>query len=671
MASSTPKCSLLTTTTTNFLSGHNFRLRLRFLFFGLSMLLTFTSEAFSSGNSRILETAGPRPVVLNSAAAAAPGASSSVLPLPPLPRFAEYPLCDLSDPHAMLGLSPVTSAATISTPPTAQAVWVAYYSRVIVAEHQPKELPLAKLYCASLAARKLLFQLDPVMYVQFEHVDWQAAQVQQRTAGEEAAARARLTQSVEAGDEVGVLLLHPDVSDVSIVKALMTLGWLEMKFYETSEPVWMEWLEDEKSERESWLEHMDNEIGKIDEQMERAANDRMREQVGDRMKAEEHREQRQQEENGASSLKEEQETIQKSAASAAPETFGYGAGGDGVGGDGVGGVGVGGGAPTRHALFRRLGIREQLSSSLGRLEFERENLEAARDEMEKVNKLWNERILEVMGKWERFVGGAFERVERNAVNEDGETWEEGVNWITKKYLPEPQANKDVCEGYLLEMVLDVNAVSRINGMAWKHQASTSRAFSALVNALVEDLLVQDKNNMKGGAEGGKVKAAEDSAKVRGGVDASFIMQAEFETDIDWLVNEMLQDVDGLDMDIEELVDELLEMNDQNLYDEIIESAAGVSPDLAETALSGMLERVNEVIADMVEGAATKTGVAIDDMGDLAELMMTGAVGEEGGESKQPAEDEAHEGSDHPTKSSATGAVLPEDHATTDFASVVM
>eukprot|EP00922_Rhytidocystis_sp_ex-Travisia-forbesii_P053161 GHVS01078839.1.p1 GENE.GHVS01078839.1~~GHVS01078839.1.p1 ORF type:complete len:619 (+),score=134.40 GHVS01078839.1:465-2321(+) len=618
-------------------------MRLILLVSAFSVFSCLASEAVShsGGLPRILQTGAQQ----NVESASAPTTIS--------PRFAAYPICDLAAPHLMLGLPSLSS----THPPSPQAVWVAYYSRVIVAEHQPREVPLVKLYCASLATRKLLFQLDPVKYWAFEHIE-QSEGVEQRTAAEEAQASAKLNESVEAGNEVGVLLLHPDIWDVNVVKALMTLGWQEMKFYETSMPVWVEWLEDEHAERESWMQKMDSEIEKIYEQMERMANEQMRAQIGDRMSADESRE-RQAEKQRASSVEKEAVKQRNTETHDASRAAAFGVG-----------------TKSRQTLFRRLGIREQLSSSLGRLEFQRQQMEGAREEMEKVNKLWNGRRNDVMQKWERFVGGAFERVERNnAKEEDGETWEEGLEWIAKKYQSDRDANKDACEGYMLEMVLDINAVNGITGRAWRHQAAKNKAFSELVNDYAED------DNGKTGGGGGEnvegvtisVKAEDSSASAN--LINSLFEEEDIEADIDWLVNEMLQDVNGLDMDVDEIVKELVEINEENLYNEIMEAAGG--PDLAEAALAGMLDGVDEIVANMLKSTETSTGVDIADVNELVEFMMTGAIGGEEETEAFEAEDSTWSTAESMEESQEDGATtkssamsLPEDRAK-DFSSVVM
>eukprot|EP00922_Rhytidocystis_sp_ex-Travisia-forbesii_P030020 GHVS01044023.1.p1 GENE.GHVS01044023.1~~GHVS01044023.1.p1 ORF type:complete len:591 (+),score=100.63 GHVS01044023.1:292-2064(+) len=501
-------------------------------------------------------------------------AASGKQRVPPSERLAAYPVCDLTEPpHSMLGLPPS---------PSAQAVWVAYYSRLIVAEQQPKEVTLVKLYCASLAARRVLFQLDPVKYFLFEQFLFEHVELSNmQTPEEQEIASSRLTQSVEAGNEVDVLLLHPDVFDDNIVKALMTLGWEEMKFYESAMPLWVEWVEDEQAELEGRMDHMHREIEKIDEKIEKTANQQMRAQIWERLRAE-------------ARQRQQSVQLQISSAPTVAKTDDTTEVGEVVKG--------------RETFFRRLGIREQLSSALSRLEVKREQMESGRREMEKINHLWNARRSEVMRKWERFVGGAFERVGRNKARKQGETWEEGMDWIAEKYRIDPQANQDVCEGYMLEMVLDINAVTRVNGRAWRLQNDKREG---LMNGLGKrgDEKIEGVTRVTGASR----------------IDASLLfMRDNFEVDIDWM-DEMLQDVNSLDMDVDALVDELVEMNGETLFGEIM-GAAGDN-NLARVALEGLLAGVDEIVAEMVK--ATET-LGMEDVNELAELM-TGARESEGTE----------------------------------------
>eukprot|EP00922_Rhytidocystis_sp_ex-Travisia-forbesii_P049739 GHVS01074004.1.p1 GENE.GHVS01074004.1~~GHVS01074004.1.p1 ORF type:complete len:632 (+),score=118.79 GHVS01074004.1:438-2333(+) len=580
---------------------------------------------------------------------AGPGVPELQLSLPDsVPRFAEYRFCNLSAPEAMLGLPLLSSEA----PPSVQAVWVAYYSRVIVAEHQPKELPLVKLYCAAMAARKLLFRLDPSSYSMFAEIE---EEVEEMSADEKEEVGAKLKASVEAGHEVESMLLHPDVFDVNVVKSLMTLGWQEMKFYETSKPVWMEWLEDEDAERDSWIDHMDSEIEKIDGKMERIANEQMRVQLVDRMREEEQEQ-----------VYEESEVLQVPA----------GAGGlvDGAKAAPFGKLSEAVDTKSRNALFRRLGVREQMSTKLGRLDMQRKQLEGARLEMEKVNNQWTQRVAEVLGKWEKFIAGAFKRVER-ANSSGGESWEGGLDWIAKKYREDPKENRDVCEGYLLEMVLDINEVNRINGRAWRHQATKNQAFADLQIMLDSETkgtttLSDNGGGVKEGVEEvTHVKAVSNGSTQEQSLIES-MMQDEMQADVDWLVNEMLQDVDGLDIDVDEIIDQLVEMNEDSLYAEILEAAGG--PVLAEAALAGMMEGVDEIVNEMIKATEVTTGVDIDDINDLAELMMGGDLGQDEVHDEEQSTSSSEESSEEEETGAKTkSSVLSPEEQFAEMRSAVM
>eukprot|EP00922_Rhytidocystis_sp_ex-Travisia-forbesii_P049738 GHVS01074003.1.p1 GENE.GHVS01074003.1~~GHVS01074003.1.p1 ORF type:complete len:633 (+),score=125.96 GHVS01074003.1:439-2337(+) len=597
---------------------------------------TGTCESSSSVISRIL------------VGTAAPGVPQSQLPTSEsVPRFAEYRFCNLSAPEAMLGLPLLSSEA----PPSAQAVWVAYYSRVIVAEHQPKELPLVKLYCAAMAARKLLYRLDASRYSMFAEIE---QEVEEMSADEKEQVGAKLKASVEAGHEVESMLLHPDVFDVSVVKALMTLGWQEMKFYETSKPVWMEWLEDEDAERDSWIDHMDSEIERIDGKVEKIAYEQMRVQLVDRMREEEQEQ-----------VYEEREVLHIPA----------GAGGlvDGAKAAPFAKLPEAVDTKSRNALFRRLGVREQMSTKLGRLDMQRKQLEGARLEMEKVNDQWRERVAEVLSKWEKFVAGAFKRVERSN-SSGGESWEGGLEWIAKKYREDPKENRDVCEGYLLEMVLDVNEVNRINGRAWRHQAAKNQAFAEVLNKFDSET----KGTTSVSSNGGGVDGVEEVTRVKPVNDGSTqeqsliesMMQDEIEADVDWLVNEMLQDVDGLDIDVDELIDQLVDMNEESLYAEILEAAGG--PDLAEAALAGMMEGVDEIVNDMIKATEVTTGVDIDGINDLADLMMRGDMGQDLVDDEEEQSTSSEESSEEEEKGATTkSSVLSPEEQFAEMRSAVM